>query len=121
MISALRRSSFRFSLRTLFAVFLVLALPLGWIGVQLKWIRDRNEARAWIRHHGYLTFDGPDPYKKAPLSIDLFGEQGVVHIELDAESFPPEELQTRVVQIKRLFPETQLSTRTKNVILQWSR
>src|SRR5881296_2575500 len=36
------------SLRTLFALVFLLAIPLGWLGVQLKWIRDRHAASEWI-------------------------------------------------------------------------
>ena len=34
----------RFSLRTLFVLVTIIALPLGWVDYQLKWIRQRHEA-----------------------------------------------------------------------------
>jgi hypothetical protein len=39
-VSRRRRS---FSLRTLFVAVTVLAVPLGWVGYQLNWIRQRHE------------------------------------------------------------------------------
>ena len=44
--SPLRRRLFRFSLKTLFVLVTVLGVFLGWLAVQVKWIRDRHQLLA---------------------------------------------------------------------------
>ena len=66
------------------------ALPMGWVGLQKKRIRDRHEAIAWlrqstsgIRHGCWEAQGGPDngrrPWKEtyAPWSLGFFGERGM--------------------------------------------
>ena len=50
-VSPPRRRWFRFSLKTLFVVLTLFGV---WLGVQVNWIRQRREARQWIKDHGGL-------------------------------------------------------------------
>jgi hypothetical protein len=42
------RRWFQFSLRTVFILMTILGI---WLGIQVKWLRDRQEARKWIAAH----------------------------------------------------------------------
>ena len=67
-LSRPERLPFRFSLRT----FLLLLTVFGvWLGVQVKWVRDRHDALEWLRsgrisspwlrnHGSYIS--SPSPY-----------------------------------------------------------
>ena len=96
-----RRRWFGFSLRTLFVLVTVLGVFLGWVDVQLKWIRDRHEARS---HHDalwtvYSTPIGPwQP--QAPWRVRIFGESGTATIYLRDEKSDAE-----LQRIETLFPE----------------
>lgn len=74
MIGGMPRSRFplRFSLRTLFMVVTVLCLPLGWLGYQLNWVRQRREALA-TRSILDITDSASLP---APSALSFFGERG---------------------------------------------
>jgi hypothetical protein len=43
------RRRWSYSLRTMFVVVTAVAIPLGWLGWQLKIVRERNAAREWLR------------------------------------------------------------------------
>ena len=62
-MKALRR--FQFSLRTFLVLLTFLGVALGWLGVQVKWIRDRHEALGkYSCYHSWVT----------PGRISLVGE-----------------------------------------------
>ena len=102
---------FRFRLRTIFILMLILSIPLGWVAAQLKWIRDRYEAKS--SGSVYVDFGTKktwyDPWYRRtahlPWSLKLFGEHPVTFIMLggDLESH---EGQRQAKQIKALFPES---------------
>jgi hypothetical protein len=99
-----RRNGFSFSLRTLFVVLTVLAIPLGWLGYQLNWIRRRHDAR----QSGDLFTSLDDPFKDehyfaAPFTLRMFGEVGVERITLVRGGS-----QQEIERIRRLFPEAQV-------------
>ena len=85
-----RRRWYRFSLRTL---FVLLTLFCVWLGVQVKWIRDRHEAvracPAWI-------MSGP-----APVTLQLFGERGALRIRLMGGGV------AQIKKLQALFPEAE--------------
>ena len=93
--AAPRRRWYSFSLRTLFVLVTVLGVFLGWLAVQVKWIRDRHEvmSRPGDRLHGYLG------QTKAPWSIRIFGEQGHEWV------FAP---YSEMDRMHALFPEAQV-------------
>jgi hypothetical protein len=116
---------FRFSLRTLFVLVTVLGVFLGWLGVQVKWIRDRREARACSEEwaNAYVVRIGPHTstalasyfqpstawnYRPAPWSLRLFGEPGVYSIDVPSWVDDRDE---EVRRMKRLFPEAEVSMR----------
>ena len=101
------RRWFRFSLRT----FLVLVTLFGlWLGVQVKWIRDRHAALEWIREPSYRNGKPIAGSRKgftskpcpAPFSLRLLGEQGYREIILDVTR--PDKDYTPA-QLRKLFPE----------------
>jgi len=97
------RRWFRFSLRTMLVVVLLAAIPMGWVAVQVKWIRDRHKALEWLRSQPPLFMSGwVVRTTSAPLSLRPFGEQGYYEIlvHLDAERGPYTD-----AHLKALFPE----------------
>ena len=87
----------RFRLRTMFVLLTVLAVSLGWVGVQLKWIRERHEvmSRSGDRTHGWLGT------ASAPWGLRMFGEQGREKVFA-----PASELE----RMQALFPESEVIT-----------
>ncbi len=80
------RPRLRFSLRTLFVLVTLVCL---WLGPALNWMRQRSEARAWLKDHGgYVDQNcfGYDPFvycphlHPAPWNIRILGEAGVASI-----------------------------------------
>lgn len=95
------RRRWSFSLRTLFVVVTVVAIPLGWIGYQLNWIRQRA-----------IFLDGPHrgPWrsyeahgKLLPWHLALFAEMSYSQIELNTAATDRDFEMT-----KRLFPEAEI-------------
>lgn len=83
------RRWFRFSLG---AFFVLLTLFGVWLGVQVKWMRDRDEARksaAVVSNHSNLG-------SPAPFALRILGENGVWELMVN-----PNE----TARYKRLFPE----------------
>ena len=116
-----RRRWFRFSLRTLFVLVTIFGV---WLGVQVKWIRDRHEALMQYRglENGTVgeTFTGHNSWfypsvlrgesAKAPWSIRIFGEYGMKTILLDggdALDRDPERVQSEKRRLAKLFPEAE--------------
>jgi hypothetical protein len=100
------RRWFRYSLRMLFVVVTVLGV---WLGVQVKWIRDRHEALEWLSQQGYLLHNSytaahtPD----SPRILRLFGESGVKEIDLYAPKSIEQPAYHTDALIK-LFPEANI-------------
>ena len=102
-----RRRWFRFSLRTLFVAVTLLAIPLGWLGYSVHWIRQRHAALAasgpaagWTTQNmGWEGFP-LSPERQAPGLLWLFGELGVSRIHI---SHGPSDKE--VAHLKSLFPE----------------
>lgn len=103
-----RRFRFRFTLRTLFVLLSAFGI---WLGVQVKWVQDRQDARKWIKARGYyLEHQNPDDprYKGpfyAPLGIRLLGEHGVGKIYIDK---PLAGREDEFERLKTLFPEAEV-------------
>ena len=127
------RRWFRFSLRTMFALMLLVAIPMGWVAAQLKWIHDRRVALRWIEDHRQAAFymkcswaderriaTNPEfsngvifawldiTYKPVatPWPLRPFGEKGVSLIGLWSDKFPASDVKKR--QLERLFPEAEI-------------
>lgn len=104
------RRPLRFSLRTMLVLLLVLSIPLAWLAVQLKWIRDRREAlrrlmqppsRAFILDWRSSFVHERD--ERTPWSLKLFGEEGerLIFIRYGEES--------ELKPLRRLFPEAEVT------------
>lgn len=92
------------SLRTFFVLLTLLCI---WLGMQVKWIRDRHEALERIYQ------DSPYPERtpgvvSAPWSIRVLGETGLewVIVTQTGDEIADRERQRRV---QRLFPEANVS------------
>ena len=93
-----RRRWFRYSLRT----FLILTALLGtWLGVQVKWKRDRDEVRKTVRcwSPAMMMASGVPMPATAPWSLRLLGEEPVSGIVADFND------KTRLARLRELFPE----------------
>jgi hypothetical protein len=84
----------RFSLRALFVLVALAAIPMGWVAYQLNWIRQR---------HGFLDSHASTSHKvfpnnNLPWSLRLFGESPLTvrYIAVDRSEF---------AHAKKLFPE----------------
>jgi len=101
------------SLRGFFVLVTVLGIAIGWVGVQVKWIRDRHET---LQRHDSIS--GPlrginfstsfmqmisGPSVQAPWEIRIFGEAGVGTIVVDSD--------TDREQLTALFPEAEFVSR----------
>ena len=95
-----KQSCFRplhsFTLRTLFVLVAVMAVGLAWLGVQVKWIHDRWEARR--RYAGMHIAE-----VCAPWSIRIFGEHGIGVIGM-----PPWQTDAERKELQGLFPEARI-------------
>src|SRR5262245_51555998 len=91
-----RRGWFSYSLRTFFVVLTILGV---WLGVQVKWIRDRHAALEWVEavnSRPISTAPGADWVSMevryqwtnelvvpAPWQIRMLGEDGVAEIHVN--------------------------------------
>jgi len=95
------------SLRTFFVLVTLLCVAIGWMGVQVKWISDRQAARRSFpgtfidpRHGriGNVIYSGP--HLRAPWPLYLLGENGVTTWEVDLLEDDPQ-----IERLRKLFPE----------------
>ncbi len=93
-----RRRWFSYSLRTGFVLMTIFGV---WLGVQVKWIRDRHESLKWSQVQVETTSRSGVPVF-APWQIRLLGESGVAAVAVEAKK---EEDFSRASDVKRLFPE----------------
>ena len=73
-----------------------------WLGVQLKWVRDRQEAREKVQ---WLPAQVPSVYPtpNSPWSLRVLGERPVSFIRLSVADT------SQIEKYRRLFPEAQIS------------
>ena len=91
-----RRRWFRYSLRTFFVVVTIFGV---WLGYQVKWIRDRQEA---LDQHVCIGSLAP-PQRDAPWPLRWFGEVGYHSIVIRMP-----DSQQEVARVGHLFPESQV-------------
>jgi hypothetical protein len=87
----------QFTLRGLFVLVTILGVFLGWLGVQVKWIKDRREAIEWVENQGPHSMAAgwhewvvEQPGKPSiimkdvspPFGLAIFGEKAVNHIHV---------------------------------------
>ncbi|PHS02987.1 MAG: hypothetical protein COA78_19670 [Blastopirellula sp.] len=111
----------QYGLRLLFGTVLLLGVGFAWIGAQLRWMQQRNEALQWIQpmHARQIAASSglPVPPVKgfyvqrsgstAPWSLAIFGEIGVDTIELDSRYSQSEDHYT-IDRLRSLFPEAEV-------------
>ena len=109
-----KRRYLQFSLGTMFLAVTALCI---WLGVQVKWMRDRQEAREWLQAHGCIFgsgYNGNDPFTEkpaveiaAPWPIRAFGEAGIRYIFVKPEAMlaGKSTIAPTVEHMKGLFPE----------------
>jgi len=95
-------------LRTLFVLVLLLAIPLGWLAVQLKWIRDRHEALRGLTQSRAFILDWSSSFVHdrddvLPWSLRLFGENSVRQI------FILHGQESELKPLRLLFPEAEVT------------
>lgn len=91
-----KRRYLEFSLGTMFAAVTVLCI---WLGVQVKWIRDRSDAREWLKRHDCVVW-GDEWHvagkrwivRNAPWTIRIMGEPGVCMVMLNETTLSSDEL-----------------------------
>jgi len=84
-------------------MFVVLTVVGGWLGLQIKWVRDRH-AFLEAHDHAQIYVKSQDRRPSAPGALGLFGERGVY--AFNTFEFDEDE-RTRA---GRLFPEAHLIT-----------
>jgi len=99
-----RRRWFRFSLRTFFVVLTIFGV---WLGVQVKWIRDRNDVFVDARDANNVFYLEDDRKQgKTPWCLKLFGEPGYIRIEIDP-ALSEERSADERRRLGPLFPEAE--------------
>src|ERR1700730_19069210 len=106
------RRRFQFRLRTLMIAVTLLAVPLGYVGWQMKVIRQRHEAAATYQTiRGLETTFGPLHVLRiqrppAPWPLRWLGEEGYRTIMV-LKGTPADE----IARLKSLFPEASVEER----------
>jgi hypothetical protein len=99
------RPWFRFSLRSFFVLLTIFAI---WLGVHVKWIKDRHEAMTWMKTHPSSAYVAVRLRQvNAPWSIRLFGEDGVETICVDLQT---DEGRAKASELAHLFPEADVGS-----------
>ena len=104
-----KRRWFAFSLRTM---FMVVTVACVWLGYNLNWIRQRHKALDWLEaspESWYSPYAGPKSklQARAPWSLRMFGERGIVGIGMDRQDFAGPSPYSPAT-LKELFPEARV-------------
>lgn len=105
-MSAKPRRWFRFSLRSALLLVTLLCVALGWLGVGIKWKRDRDEALRWVMNDGqglYAPASIPEKPDARPVILRLLRAQRV-----DAIALPRNTPERRIDELKGLFPDAEV-------------
>ena len=109
-----RRRRFRFSLRTLLVVVMLLGISIGWLTVEARFVRQRKlmmakwevspgDARPaiYLRISGYLKSRFPERSFSIPWHRRLLGDRPICHIWVRS---------AQAAEAERLFPEAVIDT-----------
>ena len=109
-----RRFWLTFNLRGLFTAVTLVAI---WLGFQVNWLGQRQEARRWIEQHESGDWSRADPVNvvvsgirnrdgraAAPWSLRLMGEPRLVYVILDKSKLADADI-PRLDSLQGLFPE----------------
>ena len=96
----------QWSLRGIFLLVTLLSVSLGWLGAQLKWIRDRHDLIKSTESIRVSLFP-PPPAVRAPWSIHILGESGYESLVIGVkyEESPSAEEEELGSKMESLFPE----------------
>lgn len=99
-----RPCKFRFSLRTLFVLFSLVAVWLGWSVYQ---IQQREQVKQYILARGALIKEGPSekPWKRLPMTWRLLFVEPVSSIDMHNE-FERDDPENEY--IRAAFPEAEI-------------
>jgi hypothetical protein len=97
-----RRHWLRFSLRTMFAAVTVLACFAGWLGWNVKQVREREQMLSVLIERGATVLGWGPPRDRPPLAWCLLGatEMGNLIITLPVKDFTEQEFRAA----QTLFP-----------------
>jgi len=97
-------------LKGFFVLVTVLGAAVGWLSVQLKWIRERHAVLEQLEtRSGYYAQAfrySVDPSANLPLGLRLLREPSVAVVSLFTT---PEEHESLIPQLQRLFPEAEMN------------
>jgi len=99
------RRWFRFRLRTFFVLLTLFGV---WLGVQVKWIRDRHAYLATRRSSQYSFQDPAGKPRAAPGGLWLLRERGVGVVNVIIAHARGSEIPPEAAEPRRLFPEAEL-------------
>ena len=118
----INRSRFTFSLRTLLVLVTIIGSFLGYLAIQLQWIRDRSEAKRWLidtrarqlaRDSGIIMPPRKGTYlsrsEKAPWILRILGEGGVERLEVEP-AWLNSDSRYSIDELQLLFPEATVRT-----------
>ena len=105
-----RRRWYRFSLRTMLVLVSLVCVTCGYVGWALNWKRQRH---VFLESHPKCLYSVPSQDWPAPWPLRLFGEVGIIHIQMQLVPGRKEELKelkARTEEVKRLFPESKVQS-----------
>jgi len=106
----IRRRWFRFHLRTLLVAVTLVCGLCGYLGWALNWIRQRQ---VFLESHPKWLYSVARQDWPAPWPLGLFGEVGIIYIQMQIAPGRKEELKelkARTEEVKRLFPESEVQS-----------
>lgn len=102
----LRSRWFSYSLRTLFCLLTIFGV---WLGLQVKWLNDRQRARAWLERHASRDYSSNyERRNSAPWQLTIWGEVGEDDLIVDDRAIRAGD-DWSVHQLRRLFPESKIT------------
>jgi len=108
MTTPLRRHCFQFSLAAMFVVVTVVAVPLGWLTMEWRFIQKRHEAIEWLQDQAggiipteIINYGPTDKVPSVPLWRQWMGDEAYTYVFLPW----PEPSKTERDRILRTFPE----------------
>jgi hypothetical protein len=100
------RFRFQFRLRTLMIVIALLAIPMAWVGWQVRIVEHRKAIKEMLRQRnlglgGLPNFVPLDEWPTLPWYRELLGDSTWPGVYLDGDEFTADEVR----EIKDAFPE----------------
>jgi len=103
------RRWFTFSLRTLFVIVTILGASVGWLVVQFKWMRERNQPPPVILGETQCWIAGGE-LGEAPWSLRPFRATGYKKVFVQTLLRSTEQGRSEAMEhVKSLFPEADVS------------